>query len=230
MSFTAHIQHNTAILQPEGRFDAYQIPAFDDWLEANMSKSVMYAIVDLQAVTFIDTRALSVLVKWMKHTRQYGGDMLLCRLRQPVRVILELSSLDKAFQIHDSLETAQATITQSMPQVSDETSETTTVDNVHVIHLSQRVDAFTVDELKAQLDTLESDPIQNYVIDLADVTFMDSAGLAVLVRVLKHAKNNNGDVVLVKSNYEDANRILSLTKFDKVFAIHETVNDALAEF
>jgi anti-sigma B factor antagonist len=42
----------------------------------------------------------------MKHCRAAGGDLYLCHLGQPLRVIFELTRLDKAFDIFATEEQA----------------------------------------------------------------------------------------------------------------------------
>jgi anti-sigma B factor antagonist len=48
----------------------------------------------------MDPTALATLVQGMKHARQTGGDLHLCNLRRPVRIIFELTRLDQAFGIY----------------------------------------------------------------------------------------------------------------------------------
>ena len=50
--------------------------------------------------------ALSALVEGMKRSRQLEGDLRLCNLQQPVRMIFELTRLDRAFEIFSSEEEA----------------------------------------------------------------------------------------------------------------------------
>lgn len=82
-------------------------------------------------------------------------------------------------------------------------------------------------QLRLQVEALDTHPVQHYVIDLSQVDFLDSAGLALLVKLLKQARSRGGDVALIWSQCSDANRILSLTKFDKVFSIHDDLDAAL---
>ena len=60
------------------------------------------AVVNLGGVSFMDSAALATLVLAMKRCRQAGGDLRLCNLQQPVRIIFELTRLDKAFDIYAS--------------------------------------------------------------------------------------------------------------------------------
>ena len=99
-----------------------------------------------------------------------------------------------------------------------------------VVALQQRLDAFSAPELRARLDQLLESGAQRFVIDLADVSFLDSAGMAALVSVLKRARQGGGDVRLVWPSEEGARRILHLTKFDRVFSMSESAAAALSDF
>ena len=67
----------------------------------------------------------------------------------------------------------------------------------------------------AQLTT--TDGALFVVLDLRHVEFMDSAALAALVNLLKHARQAGGDVEMIPPESQAAHRILTLTKFDRVF-------------
>lgn len=223
-----HYEHVT-VLQPQGRFDAFKVPELDAWLTENVSSDKAHIIIDMAQVTFIDTRALSILVKWLKRIAELGGRFALCNPRQPVRIIFELSSLDKAFVIYNDVDKAVQAMGELVSHMPRDVADDT-VSNVHVVQLSGRFDAFSVEQFKETLTQYENDAIQDYIVDLSAVNFLDSAGLATLVRLLKMARAKDGDVVLVKSRNEAAHRILLLTKFDKVFTIFNAIDDAHQHF
>lgn len=82
-----------------GRFDAHECPALSTWIDDRLAEGSTRLSVDLSDVTFIDSTALAVLVRGMKHARSAGGDLVLVRPSQTVHVILELTRLDRAFII-----------------------------------------------------------------------------------------------------------------------------------
>jgi anti-anti-sigma factor len=92
-----------------------------------------------------------------------------------------------------------------------------------------RIDAFTAPDLRQRLTALGESGV-NFVINLAAVPFIDSAGMAVLVSLLKHVRQSGGDVKLVWPEAEAARRIFTLTRFDRVFDIAEDVPAALKQF
>lgn len=96
-------------------------------------------------------------------------------------------------------------------------SVTEQVSRTVVVAPQERIDAFNASHLREQLDTLLAGGAVNFVIDLSDTPFLDSSGMAVLVSLLKRARQAGGDVKLVKPSSEAVQRILQLTRFDKVF-------------
>ena len=105
----------------------------------------------------------------------------------------------------------------------------------HIIRIAvvaprQRIDAFSAPQLREEIDRLFAGGVQRFVLDLSAVPFLDSAGMAVLVSVLKRARQIGGDVRLVWPAEEAARRILHLTKFDRVFSMADSAEAALATF
>lgn len=105
----------------------------------------------------------------------------------------------------------------------------------HIIRIvvlapQERIDAMNSPELRQKLHTLLDEGVVNVVVDLSAVPFMDSAGMAVLVSALKRARQLAGDVRLVWPKLDSARRILNLTRFDRVFTMAETADEAVKGF
>src|SRR5262249_786579 len=66
--------------------------------------SVKFVVADLSETTFIDSMALAVLVSGLKVVRQRGGDFILASPAEAVSVILELTSIDRAFNVVGSVD------------------------------------------------------------------------------------------------------------------------------
>lgn len=101
--------------------------------------------------------------------------------------------------------------------MSLEINPTEQIIKIAAISLKGRLDAFEAPALRKTCDEYIANGFDHFVFDLTDVAMIDSAGLAVLVSVLKRARQKNGDVRLVWPREEAASRILKLTKFDQVF-------------
>jgi anti-anti-sigma factor len=98
-----------------------------------------------------------------------------------------------------------------------------------LVTIDGRLDAHSVPEAREQLDACIASGTSRLVVDLSNVSFLDSAGLAMLVTVLKRARQEGGDVKLVWPTSENTQRILRLTRFDRVFEIANTAEQALAQ-
>ena len=85
----------TFTLAPAGRFDAHECPVFREAIDALIAGGGRIEL-DLSAVTFIDSSALSELVRARKRARTGGGDTVVVQISDPVRVILELTGLTAA--------------------------------------------------------------------------------------------------------------------------------------
>lgn len=65
------------------------------------------------------------------------------------------------------------------------------------------------------------------VLDMSGVTFMDSTGLKVLLAMHKRAELAGGRLVLAAPT-RSVNRVVSITGFDRTFAVCDDVETALA--
>lgn len=101
---------------------------------------------------------------------------------------------------------------------------------IDILGITGRLEAFTVKGLREELDRLINEDANNFIVDLSTTEFMDSAGMSALVALLKRARQKQGDVILVKPIDPAAYRILTLTRFDQVFTIVETAEDAVKHF
>ncbi len=87
------------------------------------------------------------------------------------------------------------------------------------VSLSGRLDAFSASNVQIELEQLCSKGILHFVLDLSKVEFLDSAGLAVLVTLLKQVQQQDGSVKMVPPEAHTAYRILHLTRFDRIFEL-----------
>lgn len=99
MEMKTRIMDAVQVVNLHGRLDAHQGKQVDSIL-ATAANQCNRTVVNLSKVHFIDSTGLSVLVKGMKHHREQQGDLVLCELQQPVRIIFELTRLDRMFAIY----------------------------------------------------------------------------------------------------------------------------------
>ncbi len=105
MEISTAFTNNIGVITVDGRFDAHQVIPVKQQIDDAIQRSSK-VIINLNGVSFMDSAALATLVQGMKHCRQAGGDLRVCSLQQPVRIIFELTRLDKAFVIYNNLNEA----------------------------------------------------------------------------------------------------------------------------
>ena len=99
-------------------------------------------------------------------------------------------------------------------------------DMAAVVALKGRLDLLSAPALKAQLAAAVT-ATPHLVIDLGDVSFIDSSGLGALISGLRSARGAGGDLRIAKPS-DQARTILELTTLDRVLQPYPTLEEALA--
>jgi len=80
------------------------------------------------------------------------------------------------------------------------------------------IDIASSDQLRSALLGLADQGVRDLTVDLADLSFIDSTGLGALIRVLKHYRENGGDLKLANPTKPVA-KVLEITSLDQLFEI-----------
>jgi anti-sigma B factor antagonist len=94
--------NNVTLLAISGRVDISNAPTLKQKLMQVSSQQPTNVVVNLENVSFMDSSGLAALVQGMRRCREYGGDLLLCSPQKPVRMVFELTRLDKALLIFEN--------------------------------------------------------------------------------------------------------------------------------
>ncbi len=95
-----------------------------------------------------------------------------------------------------------------------------------VVVLSGQLDVATAPDLRQALQEAQYAGAHRVVVDLADLQFLDSFGLGVLVGGLRRARLHGGRLVLAAAN-DRIRRILEVTGLDRTFQLTEDVAEVL---
>jgi anti-sigma B factor antagonist len=100
-------------------------------------------------------------------------------------------------------------------------------------------DGYAVVVLCGELDLLDTSDVASHliatvaaygpsvIVDLAGLTFIDSCGLGVLVRVLRWARESGGDLSLAAPRGQ-VRRVLEITGLIDVFTVYASVKQAVS--
>jgi anti-sigma B factor antagonist len=79
-------------------------------LAAMIEKKPTRLVVDLSAVSYIDSSGLAVLIEGMQNVDAYGGKFILAGLQDNVKPIFEIARLDRVFIIFPDVDSALAAL------------------------------------------------------------------------------------------------------------------------
>jgi anti-sigma B factor antagonist len=94
------------IVAPSEELDLYAAPALREELLTVMARGTRRLVVDLLAVTLVDSTALGVLVEAARRMRSTAGSMALVCRDPDILKVLEITGLSRLFTVYDSISDA----------------------------------------------------------------------------------------------------------------------------
>lgn len=102
------------VLRPTGHLNAANVHEFRAQLQTALSAPDSTALlVDLEQVEFLDSAGLISLVSGLKQAQTLNRQFSLCAVNPAVRMVLELSQLDRVFEIYENATTFEGQFTQA---------------------------------------------------------------------------------------------------------------------
>jgi anti-sigma B factor antagonist len=96
---------------------------------------------------------------------------------------------------------------------------------VVTVHLTGEVDLHRSPEVRAELMRLTADKPARLIVNLADVHYMDSSGVATLVQALQQVKHYDGQLIVAAPNAR-VRSIFEIARLDSIFHIVGTLEEA----
>jgi anti-sigma B factor antagonist len=94
------------LLRVKGRLDSGTSGALEERLLALVSGKVTRLVLNFNALDYISSAGLRVLLMVAKKLKPTGGVLVLCNLHNHIREIFDLAGFSALFPIHDSEEAA----------------------------------------------------------------------------------------------------------------------------
>nr|WP_203427701.1 STAS domain-containing protein [Rippkaea orientalis] len=109
------IDLDLAILEPSGYITAANVENFQRELtQAVISCEQSSFLINMRSVEFLDSAGLMALVSVFSLAKSLGKRFSLCSLVPSVRMIFELTQLDKAFEIFEDRRQYEASLPQRL--------------------------------------------------------------------------------------------------------------------
>lgn len=97
-----------AVIRLKGELNSLTSTPLREQLQAHLAAGRHHILVDLAAVTFIDSSGLSALVAGLKSLKLNGGCLALLGLQPQARTIFAITQADTLFAIFDDEQAARA--------------------------------------------------------------------------------------------------------------------------
>jgi anti-sigma B factor antagonist len=97
-------ERQVILFKPQGSIDLDSGTILSEQMAAIEPQHHQLWVIDLSEVDFMDSSGLVPLVKGLTSARQSGCRLVLCNVKAPVKLILELTQLDSVFEIFQNYE------------------------------------------------------------------------------------------------------------------------------
>jgi anti-sigma B factor antagonist len=103
LGLEVHEQDGWSVLAVSGEIDMATAPMLRERIHGLIADQKVKLVVDLDDVGFLDSTALGVLVGGLKRARTDGGEIRIACAQPRVRKVFEITRLDSAFDLFDSV-------------------------------------------------------------------------------------------------------------------------------
>jgi anti-sigma B factor antagonist len=95
-----------AVLHLDGRLNMVSAARLREAVTSTVAKGHTRIAVDLAGVDFMDSSGLGALISGLKTTRQAGGDLRIAAPSEQVKLVLQLTNMERVLMAHERAETA----------------------------------------------------------------------------------------------------------------------------
>ncbi len=108
LTLTTGDRDGRTVVSVGGEIDVYTAPKLRDQITELVADGSYHIVIDMEAVEFLDSTGLGVLVGGLKKVRAHDGSLELVCTQDRLLKIFRITGLAKVFAIHDSVESALA--------------------------------------------------------------------------------------------------------------------------
>jgi anti-anti-sigma factor len=103
---TRKTDSGVTVVVPSGRLDVAGAPTLKAAIGDAVKGGQARMVIDMEGVSFVDSTGLGSVIAALKLARGSKGDLRLAAPNQQVRVVLELTTLDRVFAYYPTVEDA----------------------------------------------------------------------------------------------------------------------------
>jgi anti-anti-sigma factor len=98
------MREQVKVIKLSGNLNAATSQEFRQNITTILESGAKIVLVDFQDVTFMDSSGLGALVLAFKTLRAADSKLVICSINEQVRILFELTNMDKVFEIFPSQE------------------------------------------------------------------------------------------------------------------------------
>ncbi|MDQ2943743.1 MAG: STAS domain-containing protein [Candidatus Dormibacteraeota bacterium] len=103
---TRQADNGVTVVAPTGRLDVAGAPTLKEAIGEALKNGQPRVVIDMEGISFVDSTGLGSVIAALKQIRSSQGDLRLAAPNQQVRVVLELTTLDRVFPYYSTVEEA----------------------------------------------------------------------------------------------------------------------------
>ena len=103
---TRQADNGVTVVAPTGRLDVAGAPALKETISEVVKNGPPKVVIDMEGVSFVNSTGLGSVIAVLKQLRSSQGELRLAAPNQQVRVVLELTTLDRVFPYYATVEEA----------------------------------------------------------------------------------------------------------------------------
>ncbi|ALX48004.1 anti-sigma F factor antagonist [Lentibacillus amyloliquefaciens] len=106
-----NVKQDVLIVRMVGELDHHEAESLrNEWKDMMYTNTIKHIVLNLEAVSFMDSSGLGVVLGRYKEVLQLGGEMVVCSISQPVRRLFDMSGIFKIVRLEENEEHALFTL------------------------------------------------------------------------------------------------------------------------
>ncbi|MFJ5698475.1 STAS domain-containing protein [Arthrobacter sp. NPDC093139] len=106
MELSYEVKDSYAEIRASGRLNMVSAPKLRDFVAGVVASGSSRIVVNLGETPFMDSSGLGALIGCLKVARQAGGDLRIAAVQPQVKMVLELTSMDRVLTSYATAEEA----------------------------------------------------------------------------------------------------------------------------
>ncbi|GGD00125.1 anti-sigma F factor antagonist [Pontibacillus chungwhensis BH030062] len=105
MSLSVHFEtkQHVLLVRLSGELDHHEAENLrNDWQDILSKQNLKHVILNLEALSFMDSSGLGVILGRYKEVKQQGGEMVVCSISPAVQRLFEMSGLFKIIRLEEN--------------------------------------------------------------------------------------------------------------------------------